>query len=149
MATALTDCIQSVCEKSTEVNAALGDIQSRANSLAVDIQNSGSALQCVVNGGIGTTCNLPQGGTLPSLAEAINNLNACQINTVAGQNFTATAGQTLFVLTSTPPNVYAVEAAVNGAIAIPNVDYTLAGSNLTFVVGLTLGDQLATRSFIP
>lgn len=149
MATTLIDCIKSVCSQADQTNKVLKASQTDANDLALALRQSGAALKCVVNGPAGQSCNLPEAGRLITLAEAIARLNACQITSIAGQNFTATAGQMAFTLAAAPANSYALEVALNGAICADPSDYSVAGRTLTFVSPLTVGDTVSVRVFTP
>ena len=149
MAKTLIDCIQSVCTQADQTNKVLKASQTDANNLALALRQSEAALKCVVNGAVGQSCNLPEAGQLITLAEAISRLNACQINSIGGQNFTATAAQKSFTLAAAPANPYALEVALNGAICSDPSDYSIAGSALTFVSPLTVGDNVSVRVFTP
>lgn len=148
MGISLLECIEAVCNQADDTNTVLQQTQSGANALALDLENSGASLKCVVNGPAGQVCDLPLGGSLPTLAEAIARLNACQIAGVQGQSFTATAGQTVFTLATAPINPYALEVSLDGAICTDSLDYTLAGAVITFAEPLLAGDTVDTRSFI-
>ena len=54
--------------------------------------------------------------------------------------FTATAGQTNFTLTATPPAK--PKAFLNGLRLTPTTDYILSGTVLTLTSGATIGDEL-------
>lgn len=52
---------------------------------------------------------------------------------------TATSGQTAFTLTWTPGSGNALIVFVNGVLQRPATDYSVSGTTLTFVSGVTLG----------
>lgn len=149
MTVALLDCIGSVCEESVTTRKVLSNIQLGADALSQDMIDSGDAIKCVVNGPEGGSCNLPEGGTLPTLAEALAQLNACQIANVSGENFIAIEGQTVFTLASAPINAFAVEVSMNGSICEPTTDFTTVGTTLTFTDPIPAGYAITTRTFAP
>jgi hypothetical protein len=105
-------------------------------------------LRCVITGPPGKMCtlNYPHASSI-TLAEALARLNKTSVGAIATEHFTATAGQTVFTLATTPTNSMLVEAALNGAILINGVDYTAAGSSLTLALGAMAGDELEARVF--
>lgn len=146
-------CIKEVCKQAAvlvqKLIAAQGGVNS-AGSVAqlVDTMNkNGAAVKCVVNGPVGTYCQLPEGSVLPTLAEKLDNLNACSIAGISGDSFTATAGQTQFMLSAAPLNDWSLEVSLDGAICRNPADYTVTGTTLTFTLGLDTGDTVETRSF--
>lgn len=54
--------------------------------------------------------------------------------------FTATAGQTVFTLTATPPAK--PKAFLNGLRLTPTTDYSISGTTLTLVSAASVGDEL-------
>lgn len=63
--------------------------------------------------------------------------------------FTATAGQTVFTLTSAPGDIDALTVILNGASLTPTSEYTLSGVTLTLVLGAAAGDTLVARYGLP
>lgn len=65
------------------------------------------------------------------------------------QSFTATAGQTVFTLTTITytPTANNLQVFVNGLLMVPGTDYTETSSTVvTFASGLTLGDEVLFRA---
>lgn len=156
MADSILECSQAVCAASSQLRDAIGDanqelvdlvdqLEAYSAKLVQDIQNSGGALKCVVNGPDDSYCDLPLAGTLPTLAEAISNVNAVSVTDVDGEAFTATEGQTTFSLTLPPALPPLLEVSLNGAV--DSLDYTVVGSSLTFADPLAEGDSVTTRRF--
>jgi hypothetical protein len=58
---------------------------------------------------------------------------------------TATAGQTTWKLSRTPGHSLFLE--LNGALLAPTTDYTRAADTITFLAGLTAGDEITARYF--
>lgn len=58
-----------------------------------------------------------------------------QANTWAIDRFNGTGAQTVFVLTSAPGNVKAIIASVGGAVQVPDTNFSLVGSTVTFLTG--------------
>lgn len=64
---------------------------------------------------------------------------------MAVDKFTATAGQTVFVLTQSPGSVNSMLVALDGALLYPSDDYALAGNVLTLLVGALAGQRLLAQ----
>lgn len=141
-------CIQEVCKQAQELVTKLIKAQKSADDLASELDENGQALKCVINGPADTYCTLPEGSVLPTLAEALQNLNACQITDIEGDSFVATGGQTVFTLGGAPANDYMIEVTLDGALCRTPADFIVAGTTLTFTHGLTTGDVVDTRRFI-
>ena len=88
--------------------------------------------------------------TAPASGEKI----ACHITTASvhdgtsavNQQFTATAGQTAFTLSSAPGSENNTQIYINGVYQ-QKTDYTVSGTTLTFDTGLTVGDVVEVNSF--
>ena len=150
----ILNCIKTACAIATAtINAgrqAIAQIQlveDDAKALEADLEDSATALDCVVNGAAGNTCTLPQGDVLPTLATAIAALNATSISAITSQEFTATASQTAFTLSGAPAGAAYLEVAVNGALQSAPTDFGVSGTTLTFVTGLEADDHVDTRRF--
>jgi hypothetical protein len=59
--------------------------------------------------------------------------------------FTASAGQTVFALSDTPLVPNAALVVMNGALLTPTTDYTISGSTLTLVNGALAGQTVVAR----
>jgi hypothetical protein len=88
-----------------------------------------------------TELPLPQGNKLlawNSNASAITNLDPSDVITVTGQQnsfadvFTGNGVTTSFTLTRNPGSVFNIDVSINGVTQVPNVDYILAATTLTF-----------------
>jgi hypothetical protein len=88
-----------------------------------------------------TELPLPVGNKLlawNSNATAITNFDPADIITIVGQQtsygdvFTGNGVTTNFTLTRSPGSVFGLDVSVNGVTQVPNVDYTLGGTTLTF-----------------
>jgi parallel beta-helix repeat protein len=88
-----------------------------------------------------TELPLPQGNKLlawNSNASAITNLDPSDVITVVGQQnsfadvFTGNGVTTSFTLTRNPGSVFNIDVSINGVTQVPNVDYILAATTLTF-----------------
>lgn len=60
------------------------------------------------------------------------------------ENFTSTAAQTDFILSSSPDNV---DVIVDRLYQLETIDYNLAGNTVTMTVGLDLGSKVEIRKF--
>jgi uncharacterized protein YjbI with pentapeptide repeats len=73
-----------------------------------------------------------------SNASAIINFNPADIITIVGQQtsygdvFTGNGVTTDFTLARSPGSVFGLDVSINGVTQVPNVDYTLGGTTLTF-----------------
>jgi hypothetical protein len=73
-----------------------------------------------------------------SNASAITNLDPADVISVVGQQnsyadvFTGDGVQTTFTLTRNPGSVFNIDVSINGVTQVPNVDYILAATTLTF-----------------
>jgi hypothetical protein len=65
--------------------------------------------------------------------------------TVVVDKFTATAGQTNFILSTDPHAVNNVLVVLDGATLFPTDDYTLAGTTLTLTSGALASQRLMVR----
>lgn len=63
--------------------------------------------------------------------------------------FTATAGQTAFVLSNTPGDIDSLLVMLNGSVLINGTDFTLTGSTVTLATGAFAGDELAVHYGLP
>ena len=64
----------------------------------------------------------------------------------AADVFTATAGQTAFVLSKSPKSLNNLDVSLDGATLVPTDDYTWDGNvTLTLLVGALLGQRLLAR----
>ena len=143
----LLDCIKAVCQQSAALVEELEAAQAGSDSVTDLLIESGAVLKCVINGAIDTVCDLPEGGQLPTLAEKLDNLNACTIATISGDSFVATTGQTVFTLGAAPINAFALEVSLDGAICRYADDYSVVGTTLTFSAPLVAGDTVECRRF--
>lgn len=80
-------------------------------------------------------------------ASWLNDVNAITYINPVQDVRTATAGQTVFALTKAPSALMLVQVFVNGLRCTPTVDYTIAGTVLTFLSGLTLADEILVEYF--
>ena len=144
----ILDCVRSVCAMAGNVNALLARQAVRAKAVGDALVANGPALKCVINGPVGGSCTLPEGGTLPTLAEALNRLNAASIGSIAAESFTASAAQTECTLAGAPAGAAYLEVALNGAHCANPTDYTLSGSTITFAAALAAGDLIDTRRYL-
>jgi hypothetical protein len=160
----ILDCTKSVCAAAdkaknsiSSAEAALESLrrQATANQQAaarqiqayLDVTGKVAGLfNCVATKPAGQICT---DGTVQhiSLAEALARLNALSIAGMAEDHFVATAGQTAFTLGAAAPNPAQLEVWLNGSLQGNPRDYTIAGSTLTFAIGLDAGDQVETRRF--
>jgi hypothetical protein len=73
-----------------------------------------------------------------SNASAVINFDPADIITIVGQQtsygdvFTGNGITTAFTLTRSPGSVFGIDVSINGVTQVPNVDYTLGGTTLTF-----------------
>jgi hypothetical protein len=73
-----------------------------------------------------------------SNASAVTNFDPADVVTVVGQQnsfadvFTGNGSTVNFTLTRNPGSVFNIDVSINGVTQIPNVDYTLSGTTLTF-----------------
>jgi len=73
-----------------------------------------------------------------SNASAVINFDPADIITIVGQQtsygdvFTGNGVTTDFALTRSPGSVFGIDVSINGVTQVPNVDYTLGGTTLTF-----------------
>jgi hypothetical protein len=73
-----------------------------------------------------------------SNASAITNFDPADIITIVGQQtsygdvFTGNGVTTDFTLARSPGSVFGLDVSINGVTQVPNVDYTLGGTTLTF-----------------
>jgi hypothetical protein len=73
-----------------------------------------------------------------SNASAVINFDPADIITIVGQQtsygdvFTGNGVTTDFTLTRSPGSVFGIDVSINGVTQVPNVDYTLGGTTLTF-----------------
>jgi hypothetical protein len=130
------------------VNLVLRRQGERAKGVNDALVLSSPALRCVVNGPVGGSCALPEGGTLPTLAEALYRLNATSIGSIAAESFTASAAQTECTLAAAPAGAAYLEVALNGAHCANPTDYTLSGVTITFTAALVAGDLVDTRRYL-
>ena len=137
----LADCIRQVCRAASDHAAAIDRVANAAIGLEAQLIASQATLACVLTGGVGVIC----GGGIPSLAEAIDRLNAASIDAIAVESTTATGGQTTWTLGTAPDGPGLLQVAVNGATLGPG-DYALSGAQITFTDALTAGDALAAWS---
>jgi hypothetical protein len=88
-----------------------------------------------------TELPLPVGNKLlawNSNATAITNFDPADIITIVGQQtsygdvFTGNGVTTNFTLSRSPGSVFGLDVSVNGVTQVPNVDYTLGGTTLSF-----------------
>jgi len=142
----LLACIQRVCRAANSHAAAVGRVRDAAQSLETALAASESALTCVLNGGASTTCDLPLGGTLQTLAGALAGLNAASISAIAAEETTASASQTTWTLSAAPTGAAYLQVAVNGATLDPD-DWSLSGAEITLDDPLDAGDELAAWSY--
>jgi hypothetical protein len=63
---------------------------------------------------------------------------------VRKENFVATAGQTLFMLTSLASDEH-LDVYLNGVMLKETTDYSVAGAEVTLVTGAEVGDELTAR----
>jgi parallel beta-helix repeat protein len=63
--------------------------------------------------------------------------------------FTATAGQTAFVLSNTPGDIDSLLVMLNGSVLVNGTDFTLTGSTVTLATGAFAGDELAVHYGLP
>lgn len=63
----------------------------------------------------------------------------------APQNYPATANQTVFTLSSTPPTSGLILVTLDGASLTQGVSYTLSGNTLTLTTGATAGQVLGVQ----
>jgi len=150
----LETCIAQVCTDAATVSSAVSDVlntlsqlEDAAEALDVVAGSSGSALQCVINGPVGGTCDLPLGGSLPTLAEALAQLNLTSIGAISVEAFTATGGDTGVTLSTPVSNALYLEVALDGVLLSNPSDYTVAGTAVTFTEPLEAGDTVSTRIF--
>ena len=73
-----------------------------------------------------------------STASQIINFDPADVITIVGQQtsygdvFTGNGITTAFTLTRSPGSVFGIDVSINGVTQVPNVDYTLGGTTLTF-----------------
>lgn len=144
----LLHCIRSVCATARNVNALLARQGIRAKGVGDDLQASGAALSCVLNGPIGATCTLPKGGSVPTMAEALARLSASSITSIAVESATSTAAQTEWVLSAAPAGVAYLQVEYCGARLHNPTDYTLSGAAVAFAYPLDEGRQLVARRYV-
>lgn len=133
----ILSCVRAVCAAASAAGDDFAAIRAAAQSLKAALAASESRLACVLAGDASTSCD-----GLPSLAAAIDALNADSIASIATDTATATAGQTTWTLGAAPASIHHIDVSLNGAHLQPSSDYTLSGTIITFAYPLTLGDEL-------
>lgn len=134
----LLSCIRRVCAAASAHAFDIGRLRDAAQALEAALAASQSRLACVLEGDASTSC-----GGLPSLAAAIDALNADSIASIATDTATAAASQTTWTMAAAPASIQHLDVAVNGAHLQPSADYTLSGDTVTFTSALEAGDALA------
>lgn len=144
---ALIDCINDVCDLSTQAVEQINETRVHIVQLLQQIGKDAEVFECVLKGPVGAYCT-GRHGTYLTLKEALNRVNAVSIAGIGTELFTATAGQTAFTLTvGAPPTAEALEVTLNGAFCRNPADYTLTGTTLTFNEPLEAGDEVQARVF--
>jgi len=150
----LKSCTAEVCSAAalvsraaTEAIEALDRLEATAECLDAIAASSGQALQCVINGPVGGACDLPLGGSLPTLAEALARLNLTSIGAIAVESFTAIGGDTGVTLSTEVSNALYLEVALDGVLLSNPSDYTVSGTAITFPMPLEAGDTVSARIF--
>ena len=134
----ILSCVRAVCAAASAHVGDIAQLRDAAQALEAALSASESRLACVLTGDASTTCD-----GLPSLAAAIDALNADSIASIATDTAIATGGQTGWTLGAAPASINHLDISVNGAHLQPWVDFTLVGAVVTFSDDLLGGDELS------
>ena len=77
----------------------------------------------------------------------LNDVNAITYLYPTTQVFVATAGQTVYTLSSSSTTLMITQVFLNGLRLIPTTDYSVSGTVVTLTTGATLADELLIDYF--
>lgn len=151
----LLGCIKAVCaaakrtiSAADSAMAVIGRVHLASIGLEARLKSSSTAIQEVVNGPVGTIVDLPMGGRLPTLAEALDRLDATPaIAGITVEQFTATPGQSVFVLATTPASGAHLELILGASPIGDPAGYTLSGATITTAYPVPEGTVMTARIF--
>jgi len=142
------ECIEEVCESAKSLRERIIEYNNKIAQLLNDLAYFLQHIRCVITGPAGKICATKGiDAAHPTLNEMLGRLNACSLDDIEPETFTASAGQDTITLATSIANANLIEVVLNGSIQNEGLDYSLAGGQVVFKYPLLAGDQVDTRVF--